>query len=132
MPSPKHHLNRHASPGQANTLAQPYTLTCSWQMPAMVPASRMRNTPAAAAAGASRRSSAPAARCAATSEDEHAVCVARQGPARGEQLWVVLYLLAFPQPGAAQSNAKPIPPWARTTCPRHGRMSLCLGNRLLP
>lgn len=52
----------------------------------MVPARMMRKTPEAAAAGASLRCSALAARCAATSDDEHAVCVARHGPVHADQL----------------------------------------------
>ncbi len=56
------------------------THTCSWQMPAMVPSSRIRNTPAATAAPASPAASPAFARCAATSDEEQAVWVARQGP----------------------------------------------------
>ena len=54
--------------------------TCNWQMPAMVPCSSIRKTPAATAASHSARSSPLAARCAATSDDEHAVCVLMHGP----------------------------------------------------
>ena len=54
--------------------------TCSWQMPAMVPPSSMRNTPAATAPPASPARSPAAARCVATRDEEQAVCVARHGP----------------------------------------------------
>ena len=54
--------------------------TCSWQMPAMVPCNSTRKTPAATAASHSALSSPLAAKCAATNDDEHAVCVLMQGP----------------------------------------------------
>ena len=59
----------------------PAVRTCSWQMPAMVPPSSMRNTPAATAPPALPARSPAAARCVATRDEEQAVCVARHGPA---------------------------------------------------
>lgn len=89
------------------------TRTCSWQMPAMVPPSRIMKTPAATAASASPACRPLAARCVATSEEEQAVCVARQGPARrlsGSRQYrrIALFCCSFDSarwlPGASQAR----------------------------
>ena len=77
-------------PGYSNSLD--VMRTCSWQMPAMVPPSRIRKTPAVTADAASPADRPFAARCAATSDDEHAVCVARQGPGMRQRSFKLLLI----------------------------------------